>query len=144
MSIKLKLDGFDDLLREIQKAGGDVDSVMKECLSESAAIMQTELKTQMREANVPNHMIEEMPEPDLEGDYGVLTARIGYRKGTYDPRNPSIGYKVVFLNYGTPERTKHGKVIGRGFIQKAKKKALPKIRKQQEQALKDALKGLKQ
>lgn len=144
MSIKLKIDGFDDLLREIQKAGGDVDSVMKKCLRESASIMQNELKTQMREANVPNHMIEEMPAPELEGDYGVLTARVGYKKGAFDPQNPSIGYKVVFLNYGTPERTKHGKVVGRGFIQKAKKKALPKIRKAQEQALKDALKGLKQ
>lgn len=144
MALKLKLDGFDDLLREIEKAGGNVDAVMKKCLRESANIMQNELKTQMRESNVPNDMIDAMPEPELEGDYGVLTARVGYKKGAYDPTNPSIGYKVVFLNYGTPNRTKHGKIIGRGFIQKAKKRAMPKIRKQQEQALKDALKGLKQ
>lgn len=144
MAIRLKLDGFDDVLREIQKAGGNVDEITKKCLRESAEIMQTELKTQMQQSDVPRNMIDAMPSPEFEQNGNAFTARVGYKKGTYDPRNPSIGYKVVFLNYGTPNRTRHGKVIGRGFIQRAKKRALPNIRKQQEKALQDALKGLKQ
>ena len=143
MSLKLKIDGFDDLLRDIERAGGNLDAIMGKCLRESAEIMQNELKTQMRESRVPNSMIDAMPEPELEKDYGVLTARVGYKKGAFDPKNPSIGYKVVFLNYGTPYRTKHGKVKERGFIQRAKKRAMPKIRKQQEKALQEDLKGLK-
>lgn len=142
MAINLKIDGFDDLLRKIEKAGGNLDEVMGKCLRESAQIMQTELKTQMQDSQVPHDMIDAMPEPELETGWGILTARVGYKKGAYDPKNPSIGYKVVFLNYGTPNRTKHGKVKERGFIQRAKKRALPKIRKQQEKALQDSLKGL--
>ena len=49
MSLKLKIDGFDDLLREIEKAGGNLDSIMEKCLRESADIMQKELKAQMQE-----------------------------------------------------------------------------------------------
>jgi len=147
MAIKLNIEGFGALLREIEKAGGNLDAVTKKCLSESAEIMQSELKTQMQESNVPQRMINAMPSPELEHQGNVFTARIGYKKGAYDPKNPSIGYKVVFLNYGTPNRTKHGKIDPnapeRGFIQRAKKRARPKIRKQQKEALQKALKGLK-
>lgn len=143
MSIKLKIDGFDDLLRDIEKADGNLDAIMGMCLQESAKTMQTELKAQMQDSNVPQHIVDAMPEPELEKDYGLLTARVGYKKGAFDPNNPSIGYKVVFLNYGTPNRTKHGVVKKRGFIQRAKNRAKPKIHKQQEKALQDALKGLK-
>ena len=150
MSIKLKLDGFDDLLNQIQKAGGNVDSIMKNCLRESADIMQKELKEQMQNANVDKSLIDAMPPPELENGHTRLTARVGYKKGTYDPNNPSVGYKVVFMNYGTPHRKKHGKirdvadggVIKLGFIARAQGRAKPKIRKQQEQALRDDLKGL--
>lgn len=144
MAIRLNIDGFDDLLRKIEKAGGNLDEVMGKCLRESAEIMQTELKTQMQESQVPSAMINAMPVPELETEGGLLTARVGYKKGAYDPKNPSIGYKVVFLNYGTPHRKKHGKVQERGFIQRAKAKARSKIRKQQEKALQESLKGLKQ
>lgn len=152
MSIKLKLDGFDDLLDKIQKAGGNVDYVMKKCLRESADIMQLELKEQMQNANVDKSLIDAMPPPELEYGHTRLTARVGYRKGTYDPKNPSVGYKVVFMNYGTPHRKKHGKirdvsdggVIKLGFIGRAKRRAKPKIQRQQEKALRDDLKGLLQ
>ena len=142
MSIKLKLEGFDELLKKIEKAGGNVDKVAEECLKDSAQVLQDELKYQMRKANVPEKLIDAMPAPEIENDWGAITARVGYRKGAYDPKNPSDGYKVVFLNYGTPHRTKHGQVEERQFIQKAKKRAGSKIRKQQEKALQDALKEL--
>lgn len=142
MSIKIKLEGFDELLSKIETAGGSIDGAVESCVKKSATIMQNELKTQMQNADVDSGLINRMPAPTLEKEGNRQTARVGYKKGAYDPYEPSDGYKVVFANYGTPRRTQHGKVAARGFIQKAKKKARPQIKKQQEQTLNDVLRGL--
>ena len=141
--ISLNLNGFDDLFEKIKKAGGTVDKAAKTCIEKSADTMQAELKEQMQSVNVSTRLINAMPPPKISVDGNRYKAEVGYEKGDYDPRNPSDGYKVVFLNYGTPKRTKHGKVKARGFIQSAKKNARPKIKKQQEETLNDILKELK-
>ncbi len=146
MSIKLNLDGFDEMLKKIEKAGGNVDSASRKAMEKAADIMQDELKAQMQaadEKNTMSNLIARMPSPTIEDDYGRITARVGYEKGAYNPDNLSDGYKVIFLNYGTPRRTKHGKVKARGFIQKARNRAKPKIRKEQEKILDEILRGLK-
>lgn len=142
MSIKLKLEGFDNLFSQITKAGGTVDAAAKACLNKSARIMQSELKAQMQSAGVPGNLINRMPPPEVEAEGNRYTARVGYKKGAYDPRNPSDGYEIVFLNYGTPKRTMHGKVKARGFIQKAKKKASPQIKRAQQETLNEIIRGL--
>ena len=142
MSIKLKLDGFEDLLTQIEKAGGTIDSAATKCLKKSADIMDTELRKQMQAANVDSDLANSMPPPEIEVEGNRYTARVGYKKGNYNPDNPSDGYKIVFLNYGTPHRTKHGKVAARGFIKKAKKKATPQIKKAQTETLNKILGGL--
>ena len=144
MSIRLKLDGFDTLLKEIEKAGGKAESATIVCMEKSAQIMQDELKTQMRNSEVKTRLIDAMPAPEIENDHGRITAQVGYKKGVYDPKNPSDAYKVIFLNYGTPRRKKHGKERARGFIQRAKSKAKRKINAEQEKTLNEILKGLKQ
>ena len=141
--ISLKLNGFDDLFEKIKKAGGTVDKAAKTCIEKSADTMQAELKEQMQSVNVSARLINAMPPPKISVDGNRYKAEVGYEKGDYDPRNPSDGYKVVFLNYGTPKRTKHGKVKARGFIHAAREKARPKIKKQQEETLNDILKELK-
>lgn len=148
MSIRLKLDGFEEMLKKIEKAGGSVDEAVKTCLESSANIMETQLKYEMRDADVPENLIDRMPEAEFENHHGLQSVKVGYRKGTYDPKNLSDGYKVAFLNYGTPRRSKHGKIqeggkIKLGFIARAKRKAKPKIRKAQEKTLDNILKGLK-
>lgn len=135
----LQLKGFDDLLEQIQKAGGSIDQAADSCLRQSAQIMQTELKAQMQAAGVDSNLINSMPPPQITVDGNKYSAAVGYKKGNFDPQDPSDGYKVVFLNYGTPRRTKHGKVAARGFIQAAKKKARPKIKKQQQATLEKIL-----
>lgn len=142
MAITMKLDGFDEYIKAIEKAGGSIDATVNKCMQDSAEIMQDDLKTQMRESGVKSRLINAMPPPQVESKYNSVTARVGYKKGTYDPNNLSDGYKAVFLNYGTPHRKKHGKVKKRGFIVKAKVKARPKIKKAQEKAFKDILRGL--
>lgn len=143
MSIKLQLDGFDELLKKIEKAGGSIDAAAETCLKKSANIMEAELKTQMSKADVDAALINRMPAPTIEKEGNRITARVGYKKGAYNPNNISDGYKIVFLNYGTPKRTKHGKIKARGFIAKAKKKASPQIKKQQEKTLNEILRGLR-
>lgn len=145
MAIKLDLKGFDEMLRKIEKANGNVDAAAKKCMDKSAQIMQDELKSQMQAADLQNTMsrlISRMPSPRVENDHGLWTATVGYEKGAYDPKNPSDAYEVIFINYGTPRRTKHGKVQARGFIAKAKKKAKSKIKKEQQQILDEILRGL--
>ena len=143
MSIKLQLDGFDELLKKIEKAGGSIDAAAETCLKKSANIMEAELKTQMSKADVDAALINRMPAPTIEKDGNRMTARVGYKKGAYNPNNISDGYKVVFLNYGTPKRKKHGKIKARGFIAKAKKKAKPQIKRQQETTLDEIFRGLR-
>lgn len=143
MSIKLKLDGFDDLLSQIEKAGGAADGAAKKCLQKSAEIMNAELKAQMQAANVETALIDRMPPPEVETSGNRHTARVGYKKGAFDPNNPSDAYKVVFANYGTPRRSKHGKQTEKRFIEKAKKKAKAKIKNVQKETLEKILGGLK-
>lgn len=138
----LQLKGFDSLFDQIQKAGGSIDGAAKRCVQKSANIMQAELKAQMQAAGVDGGLISRMPPPTIEAEGNRYRASVGYKKGSYDPRDPSDGYKVVFLNYGTPRRTMHGKVAARGFIQKAKKKARPQIKKAQQETLNEILRGL--
>lgn len=138
----LQLKGFEELYEQIQKAGGSIDSAAKSCIQRSANIMQTELKAQMQAAGVDGDLIAKMPPPSITAEGNRYSAAVGYKKGSYDPRNPSDDYKVVFLNYGTPRRTMHGKVAARGFIQKAKKKAHPQIKRAQQETLDEILRGL--
>lgn len=140
--IKLQLEGFDELLKEIEKAKGNAQKATEKCMRESANIMQSELKAQMNKADVDAGLSERMPPYKVESNHGEVTATVGWEKGAYNPKEPSDAYKVIFINYGTPKRTKHGKVRARGFIQKAKKTASKKIKKQQEETLKEILKGL--
>lgn len=143
MSIKLKLSGFDDLFEQIKAAGGTVERATESCIKQSAQIMQSELKTQMQKSNVDSDLINSMPPPEIEVNGNRYTARVGYKKGAYDPNNPSDGYKVVFLNYGTPNRSKHGKIVARGFIQKAKKKASAPMKRAQKETLEKIIGRLK-
>lgn len=141
--IKLKLEGFDELLKEIEDAGRSMNSAVESCMRQSAQTMQNELKSEMQKAGVDSGLISRMPAPTIEIEANTYTARVGYVKGTYNENDPSDGYKVVFLNYGTPHRSKHGKVAARGFIQRAKSNANKKIKKQQKETLVKILERLK-
>lgn len=143
MSIKLKIEGFEELLHEIEKAGGNINTACETAMRQSAEVMQAELKSQMGASGVPSDLINEMPAPTLKSEGDYYSAKVGYKKGVYEPDDLSTGYKVVFMNYGTPRRASHGKMRRLGFIQKAKSKAKPQIKKQQEQAFKKILEGLK-
>lgn len=139
MAIKLQLSGFDELLEQIEKAGGTIDRAVESCLNQSAHIMQSELKSEMQKSGVDNDLIDRMPTPELQKEGNTMIARVGYKKGAYNPNDISDGYKVVFSNYGTPKRSKHGKIEAKGFIDRAQKNARKRIKKAQKEALEKIL-----
>lgn len=132
--IQLNLEGFDELLEKIEKLGGSIQSAVDTCMRQSAQIQQKELKAQMQKSKVDGKLINRMPPPQISWDYGQCTARVGYKKGKYNPDDLSDGYKVVFLNYGTPRR-EPSQMRALGFLKRAKNKARPQIKKLQEETL---------
>lgn len=142
--ITLKLDGFSEMIKQIEKANGNADRIVESVMRESAKIVEGDLKRELIATGDDSEgLAARMPAPDVTMQHGVCRASVGWEKGAYDPNNLSDGYKVVMLNYGTPNREKHGKVKARGFIRKAKRKATPKVKEQQAQAFKKIVEGLK-
>lgn len=134
--IQLSLYGFDELLKKIEAAGGTINKAVDTCMKQSADTQQTYLKAQMRKSKVDADLINRMPPPEIVWEGNACTARVGYKKGEYDKKNLSDGYKAVFINYGTP------RVSPRNFIKPAKNKARPQIKREQEETLNKILESL--
>lgn len=141
--IKLNLKGFEKMLEDIQAAGKDADAAAAQAISESARVVDAEIRAQAAASHVPDDITGEIRHATSQsGDR--YTAEVGWRLDTYNPRDPSAGYKAIFLNYGTVRRrTKRG--YNRGairkrsqneqFIFRAKKQARAKIRRIQQDVL---------
>jgi HK97 gp10 family phage protein len=142
MAIKLKLEGFDDLLQQIEAAGRTADSAAESAVKASAQVMQAELKTALSGAT-SSGLAQKLPAPEIKKEGNTVSASVGFQSTAYNPRNPSDYHKAIFLNYGTPTRKKHGKEAARGFVVKAKRRARPKIKKVQKEALEKILARLK-
>ena len=142
MAIKLNLDGFDELISEIEKAGGAANRAAESALSASAVIMENELRAQLN-AVTESDLAQRIPRFRIKRSGDAYRAEVGFESTPYNPRDPSDYHKAVFLNYGTPFRSKHGKEDARGFITKAKRRARPQIKKAQKEALEKILQRLK-
>lgn len=135
--IQLNIEGFDELLKKIEQAGGSINGAVDKCMKQSAQFQKKELKTQMQKKKITTSLINRMPDPEIEWNGNTCTARVGYKKGAYNPKDLSDGYEAIFINYGTP------RISPRNFIQAAKNKARPQIKKLQEQTLNEILEDLK-
>ena len=136
--ITLKLDGFEEMLKDIEAAGGTINKAVDSTMKQSAQIVQAELKKQMQGASpkaVDSGLINRMSS-SVKWEGNVCTAEVGYKKGSYNPKKLDDGYKAVFINYGTP------RIAPSGFIGKAKEKAKQPVKKAQEQAFKKILERL--
>lgn len=145
--LKLNLKGFEDLIDDLTRKGKDVEKAAGKAITESARIVEAELKTECQAAGVPDSITSEI-RTKVSGKDGTFTAEVGWELNNYNPKNPSAGYKAIFLNYGTVRRrTRRGynrgqipkKSADQQFIYAAKKKAARKVRKVQEEVLKEAL-----
>ena len=138
----LNLKGFDKLLEQIQEAGGNIDKATEQAINKSVDVVSQDLHNACDSAGVPSSVSSEIKSDRAEWDGNKCSARVGWKLGTYDPKNLSQGFKAIFLNYGTPRRKKHGKITARNFIATTKKTSKPKLRKIQKQTLDEILKGL--
>lgn len=149
--LKIKLDGFEDILRDIQKAGKDVDKAAKDTIKQSAKIYEQELKSAAKSSGVPDHIVNEV-KAETKAENDRYSAKVGWSLGTYDPTHLSAGYKAMFINYGTVRRqTKKG--YNRGeipkltnaarFTTKAKKKANAKIKRLQKDIIEKVQEDIK-
>ena len=146
-SIKLSIN-FAPLLEKIQEAGGDVEKATLSVAKKSANIVEQELKNACNAKNVSESISREIDTTVEKVNSNLYTCKVGWKLGAYNPKKLSAGYKAVFLNYGTPARetksgANRGKIEARGFIEDAKKDANKKVKKIQEEALNEMLKGLK-
>lgn len=132
----MSLNGFDELISRIQKSGGSIDQAADACARKAAEAQQAHLKAQMQRVKADPGLVAAMPEPTIERNGNAWFVHVGYKKGNYDPKNLTEGYKAVFLNYGTP------RVKPRRFVAAAKKKARPAIKQAEQEALESMLRGL--
>ena len=97
---------FGPLLEKIQKAGGDVEEATWEAARKGAKVMYDELHAQANADGVPASVTDSIrfqAERDASGNR--YACKVGWAIGEYDPKNPSVAHKAIFLNYGTPRRT---------------------------------------
>lgn len=140
---------FDSLLNKIKKAGGDIEKATWDAARKGGRVYYQTLVEECRKSGVPDHLIDKIRFNCLRDSSGARFAVVvGWYMDKYDPTDPSDGYKVVFLNYGTPRRESsrgnRGYIDGRGFIGRAKKKSRKPIKQAQEEFLKSVLGDLMQ
>ena len=148
VAIGLSLD-FDSLLNKIKNAGGDIEAATWNAARAGGRVYYNTLVEECKRSNVPDHLINKIRFNCLRDSSGNRFAVVvGWYMDAYDPANPADGYKVVFLNYGTPRRESskgnRGYITGRGFIGRAKKKAQKPIKQAQREFLNKVLGDLMQ
>lgn len=159
--LSLKID-FDGMLEAIKDAGGDMNKAAMRAAEECAKTAHDELVTECNASGVPASItgaIQHSVNVTSGGNRYEIEA--GWKKGDYDPANPSVAYKAIFLNYGTPKGPRQvqkkthvlykgswvttlnrGQIVGRGFIDRAQKSMKKKVKKVQKEALQEMLKEL--
>lgn len=139
---------FDSLLNKIKKAGGDIEAATWNAARKGGKVYKDILVEECQKSGVPGYLINQIRFNCLRDSSGNRFAVVvGWYMDEYNPANPSDGYKVVFMNYGTPRRetskgADRGFVDGRGFIGRARKRSVRPIKKAQEEFLNEVLKGL--
>lgn len=151
----MKLQGFEDFLERLQEAGGKLETEGRTCFNRCAENMYDELYYKAQKAGLSERLIEEMHDEMIERpNKNIWYYEVGWKKQKPSAGNPLPDtYKVMFYNYGTPERTtKSGANRGKedahpvgshGFIKKAKLAAAKRNKKIQQDMLNEILGGLK-
>lgn len=142
-SATFQIKGFEELLEDVKKCQGDIEKTVTALANESVDIIYDALKSSANAADVPKSVTNTIQKNHASWHGNVCSASVGWKKEELDPNNPSPGHKAVFLNYGTPRRTEHGKITGHFFITNAKKKASKKVKKAQKDALNNIIGNLK-
>lgn len=159
--LSLKID-FDGMLEAIKDAGGDMNKAAMKAAEECAKVAHDELEAECRASGVPTSVSGAIEHGvNVTGGGNRYEIEAGWKKGDYDPKNPSAAYKAIFLNYGTPKGPRQvkkkshvpykggwvttlnrGQIVGRGFIDRAQDSMKKKVKRVQKEALQEMLKEL--
>lgn len=139
--IKLVFNGFDDLLSDIEKAGGRIEPAVNAALTESINLVDSDIRAGAAARGLET---DRMITPAVKWNGNKATAEAGFSLGDYDPDDPNSAYIALFTEYGTAERkTKAGENRGEieadPFIRPAQEKNAAKIKRTQKQALEKIL-----
>lgn len=152
----LSLSGFSKYYTKLEQAGADIDALAKRAIRDSAQVAAKELEAKARKAGVSDSIRADIKVEIESYESGYYTAKVGWKKGAYNPRNPSTAYLALFWNYGTIKRqTLRG--YNRGsqpksgnrpapeeqFIRQAIKSSKTKINRIQKNIFNEILGGLK-
>lgn len=120
--------GGDELLRKIEKAGGNVEQALIKAMKRSLEKPKQEMMDFIKQHRLTG-VTEDSFVEEIEIKDGIITARIGFsvRKG---------GLPAIFLNVGTP------KMPPTYFIDNAVEQNMDFIYKEQKLALEDAFREL--
>lgn len=149
--VKLVLKGFDDLLEQIQRAGGKVEPATERALLQSANVLDQAIRNGAVARNISTSA---MVKPVVTWKGNRASTEVGFELGEYNSANPSDGYLALFKEYGAPSKkgtnrkTKSG--YNRGaeapdpFIRPAVSANKKTVQKAQENALNQILRELKE
>lgn len=130
--IKIEFKGFDDMIDRLKKAGVDAKPVVDKAVKNAANIQLEHLRHEMIATGVAADLVGRA-DASVEWDGERCKAYVGYKKGAYDPQNPSDGYKAIFINYGTP------RIKPREYLEPAMKSAQKAITRETKKALNQIL-----
>ena len=145
--LTLQLEGFDELVKALQKADKSIDFEVEKCFSQCCKVITDTLKEKAQQAELDADLINKITR-DKRHNGNRFYFEVGWKKVAPTKSNPIPDvYKVMFYNYGTPQRTtkagaNRGEEKKHGFIKKAKLASKNKVKKLQKDFLKDALKDL--
>ena len=146
--LTLKIEGFDEMIKKLQKAGRDVDIEVEKCFSKCAKTVTDTLVEKARGAGLAESLVNKI-EREKWHKFGVFHFSVGWKKVKPSVGNPLPDvYIVMFFNYGTPRRTtkdgeNRGEIKGRRFIKKAKMSAWNKVKKIQRDFIAQTMNDLK-
>ena len=146
--VNIKTD-FEPFLKELEKAGKNVDKYADRNINTVAGIFEENLKAECQKSGEPSDVIKDISREDIKrGNYRAC--KVGWKiTEPYNARKISTAFKAIFMNYGTIERYTQlkrfrGSIKARGFINRAKRKTNKDIEKQQEKLISDIMGDLKQ
>ncbi len=130
-SLKLELSGVEELLRSIEKMGGDVNAAAEKALLASAVPFHQELKVAIkkhRRSGLTESTLREPKQVKWEGNRCTLEVGFNLKSG---------GLPALFLEYGTP------RMKARPFIRPAINRCKKDAKAHQQKALEEIMKELK-
>ena len=150
--MRLKIGGFDKMLERVQKAGGNVDAVARECMEQSLQVLERNLKKEAEASGAQTSTVTHT----VTANGNRISGETGWKLGAYDSSNPSEGYDAMFREFGTGKHSKRGKgkdretaagynrgsTEPRPFMEKARAESVKPVRAIQRKTLQKIVKEL--